>query len=491
MDIALDSNNKRIKINKASKLQNYHCIVCGSRVDVNQGSKRSFFSHAKGLGEDCELKLNLLLDAEKKDKNEKIIILEKEKLKSKLEQGKIEKANKLKLILEERLNNINNLLSQFNFTDKQKVVIDLFLEGLNTNFKYKKTIVISGKAGTGKTFLLSILSKLTDIYNKDYVVSAYTGKAVEVLKSKDIDKSATVHSTMYKPKTNSKGDIIGWTKNIYLDFDVWFIDEFSMLNKDIIKDILDYRIPCIFTGDIKQLPPIGEKSNHLENIIDIELDEVLRQAKGSYIIEKANFVREDNDLELKTYKLENEHGMFGMINNNHHQLDTIIKKSTQMICGTNNTRHKLNRKYRELHNFNDLLIVGEKLMIQRNNKDIGVFNGQIVTILELGRIGIDIIGLKIQEVTTDMGKFNICLNCIENESFNFTDYLSKHKIYNYTYPVFVQYAYCATIYKLQGSSSETCLVFMNDMYWMKKQEHFYRGLYTSITRAIKNCIIVY
>ena len=119
------------------------------------------------------------------------------------------------------------------------------------DFKY---ITIGGFAGTGKTFLISIIRN--EIYNKwkrvNVAFVTFTGKASSVLSLKleennsifDSDSCSTIHSLIYKPELKydlktKKMVINRWIKKPKLDFDLIIIDEASMVNGQIWNDLVE------------------------------------------------------------------------------------------------------------------------------------------------------------------------------------------------------------------------------------------------------------
>lgn len=57
MDIGLDSNNNIINISESIKDEIYRCPVCNEELIRNYGNVKRFFSHKKGNGVNCDLKL--------------------------------------------------------------------------------------------------------------------------------------------------------------------------------------------------------------------------------------------------------------------------------------------------------------------------------------------------------------------------------------------------------------------------------------------------
>lgn len=197
---------------------------------------------------------------------------------------------------------------------------------LSTNQKlFKKhaserdNIFLTGKAGTGKTFIVKDLIKDLGLMRKKVIAVAPTGVAANNL------GGATIHSTFslnpYGVQTFQSCNFLKSEKRRMLKaVDVILIDEISMLRPDIL-DAINWTLikngcgdlaskQVIFIGDLKQLPsPIddnfrsvlfrdydGEEFYNAKcyaslNIVNIELDEVLRQSNEEFI-HNLNIVRE-------------------------------------------------------------------------------------------------------------------------------------------------------------------------------------------------------
>jgi ATP-dependent exoDNAse (exonuclease V) alpha subunit len=394
------------------------------------------------------------------------------------------------------------LLSNIDFTQGQKDVINMFLDGVENGFKDKRTYVIQGKPGVGKSFTMSILIKIFELIGYYVKCGTFTGKASQVLRDKGVD-SNTLHSLMYKPNIDENGKIISWSKNDNIECDVLYIDEFSMISKDLIEDIIGYNKITIFFGDKNQLMPIGEESMYLENCIDKELNEIVRQERDNPIIKVLNDILEGVELQ-KNMKLKTEQGLFATLdlNLNASTIEKLKYEYDIMICGTNKFRHMLNHQYRKHKGYKEYLCEGERIMILKNDKDNGIFNGQVLTVKNIiGKPEMDEAGFTVVDINTDDGIYKISINGLLNPEFDFDDYLFKnkvHKLKEYTKPAFVNYAYAITVHRSQGSEYTKVLVFSQDMKWMlykqetkeKGQEMYKRALFTAISRTKNKCVVV-
>src|ERR1017187_3379494 len=128
----------------------------------------------------------------------------------------------------------------------------------------KKIQVLSGFAGTGKSFLINYL-----VHNHlpNFSVCSYTGKAAHMLRRKGVLNASTIHSLIYLPllengkmKLDKNGNPI-FVLNPFPMFEGIIIDEASMVSKEIYEDLCSFNVPLIFVGDHGQLEPIGETIN--------------------------------------------------------------------------------------------------------------------------------------------------------------------------------------------------------------------------------------
>ena len=104
------------------------------------------------------------------------------------------------------------------------------------------------------------------------------------------DSISTIHSYMYTPELDAKGNIIGWRfksmakKGDWPEqdeapyADLFIVDEASMLPAELYNDLLEYGVPILGVGDHGQLPPIKSSFNLVQDP-DVRLEEIHRQAR--------------------------------------------------------------------------------------------------------------------------------------------------------------------------------------------------------------------
>src|SRR5262249_38385567 len=112
-----------------------------------------------------------------------------------------------------------------------------------------------GYAGTGKTTLARHLAKGVD---GKVLFAAFTGKAACVMRSKGCYGASTIHSLIYKPRerqgetrSSARGEGAPASKAKLI-----VIDECSMVDAELARDLMSFGVPLLVLGDPAQLPPI-------------------------------------------------------------------------------------------------------------------------------------------------------------------------------------------------------------------------------------------
>ncbi|NII81702.1 MULTISPECIES: ATP-dependent RecD-like DNA helicase [unclassified Pedobacter] len=187
-----------------------------------------------------------------------------------------------------------------------------------------QNVFLTGKAGTGKTFVVKKAIEELRILGKKVVALAPTGIAANNVGGQTIHSMFNLNPfgvTSFENCNFLKGE-----KRRMLDaIDVLLIDEISMLRPDIL-DGINWTLlkngcaplstkQVIFIGDLKQLPsPLDDNTRSVLyqtydgeeffnakiypklNVTNIELDEVLRQSNPDFI-EALNIIREGGKAE--------------------------------------------------------------------------------------------------------------------------------------------------------------------------------------------------
>ena len=103
----------------------------------------------------------------------------------------------------------------------------------------------------------------------DVLFAAFTGKAAQVLRSKGAKKASTIHSLIYRPRGEETiEDEETGKKNVLPTFslnrqspvskaDLIIIDECSMVDEELGRDLMSFGAPILVLGDPGQLPPVS------------------------------------------------------------------------------------------------------------------------------------------------------------------------------------------------------------------------------------------
>jgi exodeoxyribonuclease-5 len=398
--------------------------------------------------------------------------------------------------------------------DQQKAINQL-LEWYKTNANFNSTITLGGYAGTGKTTVLAKLYKELKSENVNVSFLCFTGKAVNVLRSKlkaaipGITRPIqTIHSFMYRVQTNSKGKIIGWSwkemaddderlnihSAIYAPYtDLFIIDEASMVPSDLYQDLLRYDKPIIAVGDHGQLPPVKDDFNLMENP-QIKLERIHRQAEGNKIIEWAHLARTGKPIPYGEYenvsrKKRNPNwlkelslGSSGAI-----MLLKEPSKDNMVITATNDERVSLNRRVL-CHLRNDKVDLnvpkkGDRIMCLKNDRKQELHNGMTGSIIEDSQYCNR--HIKVAFAPDDNSYCRHLL--LEPWTFLKAKPRKPESLSWRNLESEFDYAYAITCHKSQGSEADNVLVIGNGFGTPEMKR---RWLYTAITRAKEKLYLI-
>lgn len=379
-----------------------------------------------------------------------------------------------------------------------------------------------GYAGTGKTTLARHLAEGID---GTVLFGAYTGKAAHVLKTKGCDNASTIHSMIYHSRDKSRArlkeleaeltELIGrltasevqdipnhpkvrelnrlikeeaenadqpmFIKNPdseVKDATLVIIDECSMVDERMGRDLLSYGTPILVLGDPAQLPPVGGAGFFTENVKpDVMLTEIHRQANESPILRMATKVRNGERLEL---------GDWG---DDCHVLPAGTKMDPertlsfdQILVGKNVTRYASNNKIRRLKGIHDdYPVVEDRLVCLRNNSELGLLNGQIFHVSDVTGV----MDRKVfMSVIPEDGIVSVEVSAHEHHFLGKGDELKwfeKREAQEF------DFGYALTVHKSQGSQWGSVAVFDESGCFRKDRD---RWLYTAITRAADNVTVI-
>lgn len=334
-----------------------------------------------------------------------------------------------------------------------------------------------GFAGTGKT---TLAVHFADHVDGDVVFGAFTGKAAAVMRSKGCREATTIHSMIYRSREDDDGGplFVINQKSPAATADLIIIDECSMVDADLGRDLLSFGTKVLVLGDPAQLPPVRGGGFFTETEPDMMLTEVHRQARDNPIIHLSMDVREGKGLTPGTY------GESNVIRRR--DIDAArIMTADQVLVGLNKTRRQYNTRIRQLLGFRDNMpAVGEKLVCLKNDKSKGLLNGGIWKVDALRQSNKT--GLVRMDVTPeDEVKRKVVDVSVLEEFFDGREDAIQPFIRRETDEF--TYGYALTVHKAQGSQWDDMVLFDESFAF---REHRDRWLYTGLTRAAEKITVV-
>lgn len=230
-----------------------------------------------------------------------------------------------------------------------------------------------GYAGTGKTTLAKHLAEDVD---GEVKFAAFTGKAALVMRSKGCDGASTIHSLIYRARESGEEtpSFELWDDAPASKASLIIIDECSMVDAELGRDLMSFGVPVLVLGDPAQLPPIQGGGFFTEAEPDAMLTEVHRQAQDNPIIRLSMDIREGKNLAA------GEYGQTRIVRRDALDPERVLK-ADQVLVGRNVTRRAYNARMRERRGFSDSLpMADDKLVCLRNNRKKGLFNGGLWTV---------------------------------------------------------------------------------------------------------------
>ena len=333
-----------------------------------------------------------------------------------------------------------------------------------------------GYAGTGKT---TLARHIAEDVSGDVIFGAYTGKAALVLRSKGCEGASTIHSMIYRAtETDTE------TPSFALNHDgpaskasLIIIDECSMVDAELGRDLLSFDKPVLVLGDPAQLPPVKGGGFFTEAEPDIMLTEVHRQAAHNPIIRMSMDVREGGRLAPGAY------GDSRVISRRDIDAPAVLQAG-QVLVGTNKTRRAYNGRLRALKGFTDPLpMAGDKLVCLRNDRTKGLLNGGLWTVETLRPKRKGFLRMILAPEDEGGGK---------NARVSVLPHFFEGREGELAYPQRREsdefdFGYALTVHKAQGSQWDEVVLF--DESWAFR-EHAAQWLYTGLTRAAKKITIV-
>ena len=231
-------------------------------------------------------------------------------------------------------------------------------------------------------------------------------------------------------------------------------------------------------GDPAQLPPVSGEGAFTNREPDVFLRQIHRQAEGSPILYLATLAREGKPLPL-----DFDRDGVRVLPLTKETQSLIYRPETQPLCGLNRVRWVYCQRIRKLRGFGgELPQVGERLICSRNNREEGLFNGAMGTLLSIGASKITgTVGMDIQMDDLDAPNRELVVDPYLFRR-HFTNGEADRLKLPKGHPRLDEFDHSAviTVHKSQGSSWDDVTV-IDDSAAFRENRH--KHLYTSLTRA--------
>ncbi|WP_339696331.1 AAA family ATPase [uncultured Marixanthomonas sp.] len=447
-------------------------------------------------------------------------------------------------------------------TTNQDIALQL-LAKFSVETNDNEVFLLKGYAGTGKTTIVGTLVKNLWKLKKSSVLLAPTGRAAKVISNYSQKEAFTIHKKIYFPKSEKGGGVSfrlqpNKSRNV-----IFIVDEASMIpdinqdsklfeNGSLLDDLMQYvysghNCKLLLIGDTAQLPPVKLtlspaldkhtlQNQYNKEVVELELNEVVRQQKDSGILMNATTLRERlDDGFFKDFKFtETPYPEVIRPMDGQELMDAISdsysslgNEDTVIIVRSNKRANLYNQNIRNRILFQESeLAAGDYLMVVKNNyhwvkpeSEAGfIANGDIIEVLEIFGFK-DLYGFRFAEVLVNMVDYPkmkpletvLLLDTLTSETPSLSyedsnklyqevmkDYASEKSKYKkflavknnkYFNALQVKFSYAITCHKSQGGQWNT--VFVEQPYLPNGIDKDYlRWLYTAITRATEKLYLI-
>ena len=331
-------------------------------------------------------------------------------------------------------------------------------------------------AGVGKSTLARHIAQGAQ---GEAAFAAFTGKAALVMRAKGCVGATTIHALIYRaleaddgaPKFTLNRDGPASRAGLIV------IDECSMVDADLGRDLMSFGKPILVLGDPAQLPPVKGGGFFTEAEPDVMLTQIHRQAADDPIIRLSSEVRNGGKLPYGRY------GETCVIRRGEIEPGAVLAVD-QVLVGLNRTRRLYNKRMRELLGIAEPLpVVGDRLVCLRNDRAKGLITGGLWRVQSLKAMRKDFVRMTLQpedETGRTNAKVAVLRQFFEGGEQEIP-YPQRRESDEF------DFGYTLTVHKAQGSQWDAVMLFDESHAF---GEYRNRWLYTGLTRAAKRITIV-
>ncbi len=334
-----------------------------------------------------------------------------------------------------------------------------------------------GYAGVGKT---TLARHAAESGKADPAYAAFTGKAALVMRSKGCAGATTIHSLIYRTIEGEDGAGPSFTLNHdgpASKAGLIVIDECSMVDAELGRDLMSFGKPILVLGDPAQLPPVKGGGFFTDAEPDVMLTEIHRQAKDDPIIRLSTQVRVGGRLAYGDF------GTASIIRRADLASEAVLA-ADQVLVGLNRTRRLYNQRIRELKKIDGAApSVGDKLVCLRNDRAKGLINGGLWRVEAIRPPRNEFLRLTLK-AEDEIGRAGVKVSVLKQFFDGGEESLTPAQRRDSDQ---FDFGYALTVHKAQGSQWDEVMLF-DEAYAFGENRN--RWLYTGLTRAAKRLTVV-
>ena len=428
--------------------------------------------------------------------------------------------------------------SQVTLTEEQQQALSQLKFFTQSQDKFFR---LTGYAGTGKSFLMCHYIKWLLSEENTFVAACPTNKAAKSLRnlaeseSLSLDVKTVAQLLGQQPEINEetgKEEFLIKGEADLTGYNIVIVDEFSMVNKDNFKEIVNAArssllTKVIFVGDAAQLPPVKEKEPIVATSELIERGAVLTEVVryDGQIARVAEFIRSNPKCRRVIYPFTTSRDKTILCIPQTEWLDRAIElfeseeyslnpDHVRFLAWRNKTVKSLNQFVRTKLWSEDAppYVPGDRLIARKplfrpkpggkgkNRWSILINNSEEATVIEAGQLKELAFQKEIYqywqvEVQPEAGSKTQILSILhhdyEKQHSEQIKYFASKKRWNDYFDLSrmfddVGYAYALTTHKAQGSTIDYVFLDVNDMRGCSDRQKL---LYTALTRAKRQALI--
>ena len=341
--------------------------------------------------------------------------------------------------------------------------------------------------------------------------------------AKEVDALEPAKKFVYVEKVDGKCKLCfgkEWLRREALDrrYGLIIVDEASMVDDAMLRDLQSYGVPILAVGDHGQLPPVGGVGSVMKNPI-LRLEKIHRQAEGNPIIALSKIIRETGrfpeSMSGDAVRFEKLRFVDRIVEERYENASAERLLAMGLACYTNRRRNSLNDSVRRVRGISreglDLPIAGEHIICLRNIKEMpgrppvangmrGVLqtdatwkqirtkSGTVISESETQLVG----SIAFPEDEIEALEYEMFGPQFRREkTYSSSEELAKETgVYSFAMAgALMDFGYAMTVHKMQGSQFDD-LVVCAERPGAVSNEDYARWAYTAATRAVSRLLVL-